>query len=110
VFLVFAITGLVVALYNTLQSNIFFSFTDLHKFKTPISEAQRVLYYGALAILNWAHLSSILAYGVFYIACCSIACHIDFTEKLVMNHATDFGSAKKIHECLLSSQDRCQNH
>ena len=101
VFLVIAITGLGVALYNALQSNIFFSFTDLHKFASQISEAQRILYYSALAVLNWAHLSSILACGVFYLACRSISHHIDFTEKLLINHATDFGSAKKIHESLL---------
>ena len=64
-FLVTAITGLTVAPYNALQSNIFFRFTVLHKFTTQISEAQRVLYYGALAILNWVHTSSIFAYGAF---------------------------------------------
>ena len=101
-FLAFAITGLGVALYNALQSNIFFSFTDLHKFTAEISEVQRVLYYIALAVLNWAHLSSILACGTFYISCRSIARHIDFAEKLLINDAADFDSAKKIHECLLS--------
>lgn len=101
VFLTFAITGLCIALYNALQSNIFFSFTDLHKFASQVSKAERVLYYSALAVLNWAHISSILACGAFYIACRSISSHIDFTEKLLVNHATDFNSAKKIHECLL---------
>lgn len=101
VFLAFAVTGLGIALYNATQSNIFFSFTDMHAFVSQISEAQGVLYYIALAVLNWAHLSSILACGAFYIACRSITRHIDFTEKLLMNHATDFASAKTIHECLL---------
>lgn len=106
VFLIFAITGLGVSLYNVSQSNIFFSFTDFHKFTTQLSEAQTVLYYSALVILNWAHLSSILACGAFYIACRSITRHIDFTEKLLMKHATDFGSAKKIHECLLKFSEQ----
>lgn len=106
VFLAFAITGLGVALYNATQSNIFFSFTDLHAFVSQISKAQGVLYYIALAVLNWAHLSSILACGAFYIACRSITRHIQFTEKLLINHATDFGSAKTIHECLLKYTEK----
>lgn len=100
-FLIFAITGLGVALYNALQVNIFFSFTDLHKFTTHISDAQKGFYYCALAMLNWDHLSSILACGTFYMVCRSISCHVDFTEKILMTHATDFNSAKKIHESLL---------
>lgn len=105
-FLVFAITGLGVALYNALQVNIFFSFTDLHKFTSLISDVQRGLYYCALAVLNWAHLSSILACGAFYITCRSISRHIDFTEELLMTHATDFNSAKTIHDCLLKYAEK----
>ena len=105
-FLAFAITGLGVSLYNAIKVNIFFSFTDLHKFATQISDVQRGLYYSTLAVLNWAHLSSILACGVFYIACRSISRHIDFTEKSLLTYATDLNSAKKIHECLLKYTEK----
>lgn len=105
-FLVFAITGLGTSLYNAMKVNIFFSFTDLHEFTKQISDCQRGLYYSTLVILNWAHMSSILACGTFYIACRSISSHIDFTEKLLVSHVTDFNSAKEIHECLLKYSEK----
>ena len=105
-FLVFAITGLGTSLYNAMKVNIFFSFTDLHEFTKQISDVQRGLYYSTLVILNWAHMSSILACGTFYIACCSISSHIDFTEKLLVSHVTDFNSVKEIHECLLKYSEK----
>lgn len=62
--------------------------------------------YSTLVILNWAHMCSILAWGTFYIACRSISSHINFSERLLVSHVTEFNSAKKIHECLLKYSEK----
>lgn len=86
--------------------NAFFNFYGIHDFVKRLSPVGQIIDFAIIGIIYWGLIGSVVFCCIFFVVCRDIIRHIEYTEELVLQEATDFRSGRKYYECLLKYTEK----